>query len=281
MSDSLLDASSPIRLENRVPILTVTLNRPAKANALNQEMLDTLDGLFRDLAKDEEIKVVVFKGEGRGFCGGYDLDSLERKSADGRRDPLVEYRRYDDQVRRWLTLWELPKVTIAQVHGYCLGGAMQLAFLCDLTYVSDDVRIQYPAIRAGGGLIPPTWVHAIGPKRTKALAFTAGACIDGKTAAEWGWANASFPVEELDERVDQVAREIAVEPLGLLQIEKAAINRAVDMGGYRSMLLTGALGNAVGHGSWASAEIHQRLEAQGVKNFANERLAAIEALRRG
>jgi enoyl-CoA hydratase len=123
-------------------------------------------------------------------------------------------------------------------------------------------------------------VHAIGPKRTKALAFTAGARIDGKTAAEWGWANESLPPEELDDRVDQVAREIAVEPLGLLQIEKAAINRAVDMAGYRSMLLTGALSNAVGHGSWASAEIHQRIQAKGVKDFANERLAEIEALRR-
>jgi enoyl-CoA hydratase len=267
-------------LETRGPILTVELNRPNKANALNQEMLDTFDSLFVDLAKDDEITVVVIKGAGRGFCAGYDLDSLERLSSDGRRDPLVEYRRYDAQLRRWLTLWELPKVTIAQVHGYCVGGAMQLAFMCDMTYVSDDLRIQYPAIRAGGGLIPPTWVHAIGPKRAKELAFVAGSKIDGRTAAAWGWATASFPETELEDQVDAVARQIAVEPLGLLQLEKAAINRAVDMSGYRSMMLTGALSNAVGHGSWASADIHQRLESVGVKEFANERLAAAEALRK-
>src|SRR6202007_2078544 len=94
-------------------------------------------------------------------------------------------------IERWLKVWDLPKPVIAQVHGYCMGGATQLAFLCDLTYVAEDTRIQYAAMRAGGGLTPPTWALSIGPKRAKEFGFPAGAKINGDTAAGGGVATQS------------------------------------------------------------------------------------------
>lgn len=271
--------AKPLDFNRNGPILEVTLNRPSKANAMNVPMLAALDKVFDEVIDDDDIKVLIIKGAGAGFCAGYDIDSWEAKAPDGRVDPLVEYRRYDQQLRRWLRLWELPKITIAQVHGYCIGGAMQLAFMCDITYVAQDARIQYPAIRAGAGLIPPTWVHAIGPKRAKHLGLVAGASITGELSADWGWATAAYPADQLEEAVQAQARAIAIEPLGLLQLEKAAINRAIEATGFRSVLLTGALSNAVGHGSWASAEIHQQIAELGVKEFARRRTAAAEALR--
>ncbi len=260
------------------PVLYLGLNRPEKANAMNAEMLRQFDETLERAREDDEVRVVVIYGRGRGFSAGYDMDGRDHADADGRRDPLVEYRDDRRLVERWLRVWEFPKPVIAQVHGYCMGGATQLAFLCDLTYVAEDTRIQYAAMRAGAGLIPPTWALAIGPKRAKEFGFPAGATITGAVAAEWGWANRAVPADQLAEVVAEMATRIAAEPPGLVELEKAAINRVFEAAGFRTSLLTGALSNAVGHGSLESAAIHAELRELGAKEFARRKEERVQEL---
>ncbi|MEA2682308.1 MAG: hypothetical protein QOK05_636 [Chloroflexota bacterium] len=262
-------AASLVVSEARGPVTYLTLQRTEKANSMNPAMLADFDRELAAAGADETVRVVVIRGAGRGFSAGYDMDKVE--SPDGRRDPMVEYRHSRELIERWLRVWDFPKPVIAQVHGYCMGGATQLAFLCDLTYVADDTRIQYAAMRAGGGLIPPTWALAIGPKKAKEFGLPAGTTISGRTAAEWGWANHAVPLDELPGVVAEMAMRIAVEPPGLVELEKAAINRVFEAAGFRTALLTGPISNAVGHGSFDSAAIHQEIERIGAKEFAKRK----------
>ena len=269
---------SLVRLDPAGPLLYLTLNRPDRANAFNAEMLRDFDRALDTARDDESVRVVVIRGAGKGFSAGYDMARAEDRDTGGHRDPLEEYRADRRLLERWLRVWDLPKPVIAQVHGYCMGGATQLAFLCDLTYVADDTRIQYAAMRAGAGLIPPTWALAVGPKRAKEFGFAAGTTISGRTAAEWGLANHSMPVEKLDAAVREMAIRIAVEPPGLVELEKAAINRVFEAAGFKTMLLSGPLSNAVGHGSADSAQIHRELQELGAKEYARRKEERIQAL---
>lgn len=267
-----------VRCDPAGPILYLTLNRPDRANAFNADMLRDFDTALDRARDDESVRVVVIRGAGRGFSAGYDMARADDRDSGGHRDPLAEYRADKRLLERWLRVWDLPKPVIAQVHGYCMGGATQLAFLCDLTYVAEDTRIQYAAMRAGAGLIPPTWALAIGPKRAKEFGFAAGTTITGKTAAEWGLANHALPAGELEAAVREMATRIAVEPPGLVELEKAAINRVFEAAGFRTTLLSGPLTNAVGHGSSAGAEIHRELQELGAKEFARKKEERIQAL---
>lgn len=259
------------------PLLYLTLNRPSRANAMNAALLEQFDDALARARADDSVHAVVVRGAGRGFSAGYDMDK-PADAAGGRRDPLAEYHHDRSLVERWLSVWEFPKAVIAQVHGYCMGGAVQLAYLCDLTYVAEDTRIQYAAMRAGGGLIPPTWALALGPKRTKEFGFLSASTITGEVAAAWGWANRAVPAAELADVVGEVAMRIAAEPPGLIELEKMAINRAFEAAGFRTTLLTGALSNAVGHGSDASSVIHRELQELGPKEFARQREERIQTL---
>lgn len=275
------DLAPLIRPDREGPILYLTLNRPERANSFSAQMLRDFDAALESARSDESARVVVIRGEGRGFSAGYDMSENDDSATQGRRDPLAEYRHDRTLVERWLRIWDFPKPVIAQVHGYCMGGATQLAFLCDLTYVAQDTRIQYAAMRAGGGLIPPTWALAIGPKRAKEFGLAAGVTISGRTAAQWGWANHALPVEELAATVRDMAVRIAVEPPGLVELEKAAINRVFEAAGFRTTLLTGALSNAVGHGSSDSAAIHHELQELGAKEYARRKEERIQKLLSG
>lgn len=272
------DAPRLVSTEPDGMVLYLTLNRPDRANALNAEMLAQFEEALEGARHDESVRVVVIRGAGRGFSAGYDMDRPEEPGGDGRRDPLAEYRHDRELIERWLKVWDFPKPVIAQVHGYCMGGATQLAFLCDLTYVADNTRIQYAAMRAGSGLIPPTWALAIGPKRAKEFGFPAGTTISGTTAAEWGWANHAVPADQLEDVVAEMALRIAIEPPGLVELEKAAINRVFEAAGFRTALLAGALSNAVGHGSFDSAAIHQELQQLGAKEFARRKEEKLQDL---
>ena len=267
-----------MRLDRGGPIAFMTLNRPDRANAFNAVMLRDFDRALDTAIDDDSIRVLVLRGAGRGFSAGYDMSRPDDQQSGGRRDPLDEYRADRRLVERWLRVWDCPKPVIAQVHGYCMGGATQLAFLCDLTYMAEDARIQYAAMRAGAGLIPPTWALAIGPKRAKEFGLAAGMTITGKTAAEWGLANHALPQDALADAVLEMATRIAVEPPGLVELEKAAINRVFEAAGFRTVLLSGSLSNAVGHGSSDSAAIHRELQELGAKEFARRKEERIKAL---
>lgn len=219
-----------IRVEHAGPISWIVLARPDKANALSDAMLDEFSDALARLA-DAGGPVVGIRGEGRGFCTGYDVDQVGKPKA---ADPVADRERLARNVNRYLAIWDHPKPVIAAVHGYCIAGATQLCVFCDLTIVAEDARIGEPALPLGGGYIAPLWAPLVGPKRAKELAFLPGNAIDGRTAVEWGWANQAVPADRVQATVEGLAARMAKIPSDVLRIKKLSINRTMDAMGVRT-----------------------------------------------
>jgi enoyl-CoA hydratase len=257
---------------DRGSVRVLTLNRPEKANALSRPLLLELDAELDRARDDANVRVVVFRGAGKGFSSGADLDegiAAGRERNFTPREPMEDYRNLKWTLERWLKIWDFPKPTIAQIHGYCIGIAMQFAAVCDITLIAEDAIVQWPKIRGGGGYLSPFWVHLVGPKRAKEMSFISGSQIDGTTAAAWGWANHAVPRDELEQATIEMAARIAYSSSDILEIKKAAINRMVEGSGFRSNLLVGALNDAVPHASRIGETRHRTLGERGVR-AANE-----------
>ena len=219
-----------IRVEHAGPISWIVLARPDKANALSEAMLDEFSDALARLAHTGG-PIIGIRGDGRGFCAGYDIDQVGTPKA---ADPVADRERLARNVDRCLAIWDHPKPVIAAVHGYCIAGATQLCVFCDLTIVAEDARIGEPALPLGGGYIAPLWAPLVGPKRAKELAFLPGNGIDGRTAVEWGWANRAVPAGDVLRTVEELAARMARIPPDVLRIKKLSINRTMDAMGVRT-----------------------------------------------
>src|SRR5690606_10582840 len=137
----------------------------------------------------------------------------------------------------WMSIWDLAKPVIAQVHGWCLAGGSELATGCDLVYVSDDARIGYPAVRFG---VPDMQFHAwfLGPRAAMEMMLT-GDWISGEDAVRLGWANRVFPADRLDDEVLAMAERIALVPPDIAQLNKRTVHRAMDVMGLRTAIRSG------------------------------------------
>lgn len=255
-----------IRLEHRGPISWLVLNRPDKANALSAAMLYEFSDALARLA-DSGGPVIGIRGEGKGFCAGYDIDQVGTPKA---ADPVADRERLSRNVHRYLAIWDHPKPVVAAVHGYCIAGATQLCVFTDLTIVAEDARIGEPALPLGGGYIAPLWAPLVGPKRAKELAFLPGAAIDGRTAVEWGWANSAVPADELIQTVEAMAERMSRIPPDVLRIKKLSINRAMDAMGVRNAAAGVSEMDALLHLSPSVLELRRWIGEVGVKNAIAE-----------
>jgi enoyl-CoA hydratase len=243
-----------IRVERGQHLDWIVLNRPDRANALSSAMLDEFSRALDDL-KDQGAPVIGIRGEGNGFCSGFDLQQVG-KLGDVAIDPVADRARLQRNLDRWLAIWDHPKPVIAAVHGYCMAGATQMCVFADITVVADNARIGEPTIPIGGGYLAPVWSTLVGPKRAKELAFVPGNWIDGPTAVEWGWANHCVPADTLIACVEGLAARIALTPPDVLRIKKHSINRAAEAQGFRA---------AAAHVADMDALLHQSPSVQAVK----------------
>jgi enoyl-CoA hydratase len=256
-----VDDYRTIRIEHSGPLTWVVLDRPDKANALSNELLDEFSDALRVLA-DEGGPVIGIRGEGRGFSAGYDLDQVGTAK---RVDPVADRARLQRNLDRYLAMWDHPKPIIAAVHGYCVAGATQMCVFADITVVADDAKIGEPGLPIGGGYIAPLWAPLVGPKRAKELAFVPGNSIDGATAVEWGWANHSVPEEDLIAAVEGLAARIAKTPPDILRVKKLSINRAMEAMGVRQATASVAEMDALLHLSPAVLDLREWIAEVGLK----------------
>ncbi len=200
--------------EDRGAVRHVVLNRPEKRNALNDELVLALDETLRYAATDEQVRVVVVRGAGPMFSSGMDLGALGRLAEDPGR--LREVRR--QILTAWSLLEEMPKPTIAEIHGACLGGAMELALACDLRVMAADALIGLPETRVG--LVPDVGGSSrlpalVGLGRAKELVMTSK-LVDGAEAERIGLVNRVAPADELEAATEQLAAELlACAPLAI------------------------------------------------------------------
>ena len=157
-------ASEPVLLRQPTPWgVRLVLNRPAKLNAISTELREALAAAIEEAAADERVRVVVVEGAGRAFCAGYDLAEGQPGDAWGWREVLGE------DVAATLAVWRCPKPVIAQVHGYCLAGGLELAMACDLVVAAEDAQLGEPEIRFGSAPVTLLMPYLVGQKKTREL----------------------------------------------------------------------------------------------------------------
>ena len=226
-----------IRYEKAAQVATITLDRPDKMNALSLGpggLLDEWADACGDATDDPEIRVVVIKGAGRCFSAGYDIDGTFDQLGAPVDDEFYQF--MADHVDRYFrVLWESPKVFIAQVHGFCLAGAGDMAAFCDLTVASDDAVFGYPAVRYG--VLPTTfvWPYLIGMKKTRELAYT-GNMMGADEAKVHGLVNKVVPARELDAAVAELAESICQVPALTIRLTKQSVNNMFEIMGIRQSI---------------------------------------------
>ncbi len=207
-------------VETKGAIGRLTLNRPDKLNPLSLETLGELIAAAHWLDQQSEIKVVVVSGAGRGFSAGADLGSFERLAEGTRRDAADRGRQMADAIEG------MQAVTIASIHGWCVGGGLVLAAACDLRLAAGDARFSIPEVDLGiplawGGI--PRLVREIGPALTKELVLTCRP-FDANEARDAGFLNSVVASEDLDRSVTELAESLAAKAAPVLSATKRHVN---------------------------------------------------------
>ncbi len=216
-------------------VARVTMDRAAKRNALDDELIDGLDAAFAEAERDGDVHVVVLAGNGPSFCSGYDLGGSRYATApEGGWDlgnSVATLRGIEAFYQR---IWNCPKPTIAQVHGHALAGGCYLQLLCDISVAASDARLGHPAVKMGGPSSMPLWQVALPLKVARYLLLT-GRIVDGTTAASIGLVSLAVEPDALAATVDEIAAEIAAIPTHAEQLNKEVLNTSLEIMGVGAM----------------------------------------------
>ena len=250
MSEIRYETETPLLYEVKGAVAWLTMNRPEFANSQNSQMTYAIDDALRRAANDDAVKVIVLKGAGKHFSGGHDIGTPGRdvkKTWPERRTlwydhvnkPGAEffYAReqevYLGMCRRWR---ELPKPTIAMVHGACIAGGLMLAWVCDLIVASDDAYFADPVVRMGiPGVEYFAHPYELNPRIAKEFLFT-GDRMSAERAYQMGMVNRIVPRADLEAATTQLAEKVAAMPRLGLALTKQAINHVEDLQGKRAAM---------------------------------------------
>jgi enoyl-CoA hydratase len=212
------------------PVARVILNRPERLNAQSFRLLEEMDDAFKKAAADQEVRAVVLSGAGRSFSAGHDLDSPEavedRKQREEGEDRFTlgeRFKRlYIDMHLDWRNL---PKPTIAMVHGYCIYGGWMIAAAMDVIFAAEDALF----IPTYGDYFTTSW--DVGARKAKEILFS-NTFMTAQEAMEWGFVNRVYPADELEEETLRYASRVASNDSSSLRTIKFAINQTLDMMGF-------------------------------------------------
>ncbi len=211
-------------------VAVITLDRPDKLNAITPQMTAALGRALDDIEDDDGVRAIVIEGAGRAFSAGFDLEAGEWDSLESiRREMETDF----DMILRF---WDCPKPTVAALHGYCLGGALELALACDLAVAAEDTRLGEPEVRFGSGIVALLLPWITGPKHAKELLLTGNDRITAQRALEMGLVNRVVPEGQHRAAALELAREVAANDAAAVQLTKLAINRSYEVMGLRQAL---------------------------------------------
>ncbi|HLZ83752.1 MAG TPA: enoyl-CoA hydratase/isomerase family protein [Caulobacteraceae bacterium] len=217
------------------PIATVTLDRAARRNAINVQMMRELIAAAEGFAADQETRVVIVRAQGGDFSVGADLAQPPAATA-----PSLLMRRRGAELGAALmrALQEIHQPTICAVQGVATGAGACIATACDFRVGTENVRIGYGEVKLGINLMwraAPACVHLVGPARAKRMIMT-GALFDAATLERWGFLDEVAPLADLDARALAWAEEYAALPPMAVQMIKRSVNQ-----------IAGALDHAIMH----------------------------------
>ena len=225
-----------ILLQKEEKIATITLNRPERRNAINRQMIQELIMALEEVARDEEIRVVMINGAGKAFCAGADLDLMTGGKEEGTlsEQSVEELRRsfiFQAAKKLILGLRELEKPTLAVVNGPCVGAGFDLALACDIRLGSEDALFMCGFVKIG--LFPgfgATWFYPrlMGIGKALELLYT-GDQLRAEEALRLGVLNKVIPLAELKKEALFLAQKIADGPPIALRLMKAQVYAGLNL----------------------------------------------------
>ena len=275
-------------------IARITLNRPERGNGLTLLTPRELTSCVEQANLDPGVHVIALSGNGKGFCGGYDLVAsaekmdaslapnappgspldpmvqLENHDPSGTWDPMVDYQMMSRNVRGFMSLFHSDKPVVCKVHGFCVAGGTDLALCSDLLVIEDTAKIGYPPARVWGVPTTAVWVHRIGLEKSKRLLFT-GDCLSGKEAVEWGLAIECAPRAELDARFESLLERIARMPINQLVMMKLMLNQSVYAQGLAQSQMLGTVFDGIARHTAEGYAFARRAAESGFRTAVKER----------
>ena len=216
--------SALVASTHRQGVTTLTLARPDAYNALSDELIDTLQQQLELIGSDRQTRVVVIRGDGRGFCAGHDLKQL---TAD--KDAERQRRTFNRCAKLMQTLVGLPQPVIAQVHGIATAAGCQLVASCDLAVCADNARFATPGVNIGLFCSTPmvALTRSIAPKHAMEMLLL-GEMIDAERAHQIGLVNRIVEESELAATVENLAASIASKSGYCVRTGKQAFYRQLN-----------------------------------------------------
>jgi len=216
----------------------ITLNRPEKRNAIDNAMRGELLAALQQADEDDRVRVSILRGAGKCFSSGYDLKS-DLNSDQPYFSPKVGMPWARHVSEGWMSIWNLAKPVVAQVHGYAMAGGLELVGACDLAYGACDARFFHPVTRLSGLPDFPWFPAKMEPRHAMELLLT-GREYNGDEAAQVGLINQAFPHAELDARVLEIAERMAGSSAAVLSVQKRYVHAAMEARGAQALIRTGA-----------------------------------------
>lgn len=283
-------------------IARITLNRPERGNGIVPRLIAELVACVERADVDPEVHVMLLSGNGKGFCGGYDLvqnaEGLGATDVDDHRagayvpppkgapthpwtiaanhdpsqtwDPMVDYAMMSRNVAGFMSLFHANKPVVCKVHGFCVAGGTDMALCSDLLVIAQDAKIGYPPARVWGSPTTSLWASRIGAQRAKRLLFT-GDSLSGTEALEWGLAIEAPAREDLDERTEILVRRIAQVPINQLVMTKLLINQELYAQGLHTTQVLGTVFDGITRHTREGYAFQQRAAEAGFRTAVHER----------
>jgi len=287
---------STIRYEVTGRIARITLSRPERGNGITLEMPREIAACVERADLDPAVHVIALSGEGKGFCGGYDLvasaegkmDQLASAAAGGPGspvdpavvarnhdpertwDPVVDYQMMRRNVDGFMSLFRSDKPVVCKVQGFCVAGGTDMALCSDLLVVEDKAKIGYPPARVWGVPTTALWTHRVGPQRAKRLLLT-GDSISGQEAFEWGLATECAPRDQLDARFEALLERVARVPVNQLIMHKLLVNQTVLGAPVSATQVMGVFFDGVARHTAEGYAFAQRAAEVGFRDAVKER----------
>lgn len=279
--------SQPILYEKPEPgIARIWLNRPEAANAQDTQFLYELSAALDRGAREDDVRVIIVAAKGKHFSAGHDVRERNHHETQDRYTPITnsnqhhrsgaegrmsrEEELYTGLSERWRNL---PKPTIAAVHGKCVSGGLLLCWPCDLIIASDDAQFQ--EVTVAMGIAGVEWfAHPweMGARKAKEMLMT-GAPIGAEEARQLGMVNKVVPREKLEEATLDMARVIAKQPTFATKMAKMAVNAAQDAAGRHAAFQVAFALHHLGHSHWMETT-GLPVHAEGIHSSVKKNYAA-------
>jgi enoyl-CoA hydratase len=292
-----VDELTTVTYEVADRVARITLDRPERGNGLTPRLIAELGACVERADLDPDVHVVLLAGNGKGFCGGYDLiDSAEgmgeaaygqgddlppgspvdpavvaaNHDPSGTWDPMVDHAMMSRNVRVFMSLFHASTPVVCKVQGFCVAGGTDLALCSDLLVIAEDAKIGYPPARVWGSPTTSMWAYRLGPQRAKRLLFT-GDSLSGREALEWGLAIEAPPADQLDERAEALVERIARMPWNQLAMMKLLVNQSLYGQGLHQTQLLGTVFDGITRHTAEGYAFQQRAAEAGFRQAVRER----------